>query len=119
MTGPIIDPMWFYWLQVCDSLRLFFFIAAGVVLFVDVMMTSVLFDEYCNKQRKIKIRNIMIVLLVFGLVLIAAGIVMPSKETMIQMEIARHVTYESTESVIQTITNTASDLLEKLTEWGK
>lgn len=117
MTGPIVDPMWFYWLQVCDSIRWFLLIASIIVISVDMLMAPALCESYGDERRKF--RNIMIALFVFGLVLIMVGLMIPSKETMIQMEIARHVTYESTESVIQTITNTASYLLEKLTEGGK
>ena len=117
MTGPIIDPMWFYWLQVCDTIRWFLLIAAIIVLSGCALMAPALCESYGDEHRKF--RNIMIAFAVFGLVLIVAGMMIPSKETMIQMEIARHVTYESTESVIQTITNTASYLLEKLTEGGK
>lgn len=117
MTGPIIDPMWFYWLQVFDLLGTLLVIAGAFVIIIGATIFYVFLNSYEEDQRKLK--YIMIALFVFGIILVVAGIMTPTKETMIQMEIARHVTYESTGTVIQTITNTASDLLEKLTEGGK
>ena len=117
MTGPIIDPMWFYWLQVCDTVRCFFFILAGILGVIEVIICLTSLDLYGEIETKV--RSVAIGLPVIAFLFAAAGILTPSKETMIEMEIARHVTYESTDSVIQTITNTASDLLEKLTEGGK
>ena len=117
MTGPIVDPMWFYWLQVCDSIRWFLLIASITVIIVDMLMAPALCESYGDERRKF--RNIMIALFVFALVLIVVGMMIPSKETMIQMEIARHVTYEQADTVIEIVNGTANDILKRLGEGDK
>lgn len=114
MTGPIIDPKWFYWLQVCDTIRCFFFILAGIFAVIEVILCLNLLDLYGEIEDKV--RRAAIGLPVIAFLFAAAGILTPSKETMIEMEIARHVTYESAATVIETITDTADGLLEKLTK---
>lgn len=112
MTGPIIDPKWFYWLQVCDSIRFLSFLLAAFLGIASVVLALAMMDMYGEDMRKTK--NTLIALTVFTLVFVAAGILTPSKETMIEMEIAKHVTYESAATVIETITDTTDELLEKL-----
>lgn len=112
MTGPIIDPKWFYWLQVCDSIRFLFFLLAAFLGIAAGVLALIMMEMYEEELRKAK--NTIIVLSVFIFVFVVAGILTPSKETMIEMEIAKHVTYESAATVIETITDTTDELLEKL-----
>lgn len=112
MTGPIIDPKWFYWLQVCDSIRFLFFLLAAFLGIAASVLALIMMEMYEEELRKAK--NTIIVLSVFIFVFVVAGILTPSKETMIEMEIAKHVTYESAATVIETITDTTDELLEKL-----
>lgn len=102
----IINPSWFYWLGVVESLRGFMLAALivsiaviGVSLIAIPMNTSMIcdFPNMCDNERKLvqfftKALKVAIgVLVITGLALVFV----PSKETLIEMMIAKQATYEN------------------------
>ena len=102
----IINPSWFYWLGVVESIR-HFMVAAFIVSIVVVVASAIIvpvnmrmirdFPEMSDDERKTvqfftKALKIAIgVLVISGLVLVFV----PSKETLIEMMIAKQATYEN------------------------
>lgn len=102
----IINPSWFYWLGVVESMRHFmiaaFIISIAVIIVaiiivpVDIRMIHE-FPDMSDDERKTvqfftKALKIAIgVLVISGLVLVFV----PSKETLIEMMIAKQATYEN------------------------
>ena len=102
----IINPGWFYWLGVVESMR-YFMVAALIVSIVIVVASAIIipmninmiheFPDMSDDERKTvqfftKALKIAIgVLVISGLVLVFV----PSKETLIEMMIAKQATYEN------------------------
>lgn len=114
MNGYIIDPMWFYWVSVADGLKAFC-IAFPIVIFVVCGIFSVItysdLDDDDDKKTSIKT---CLIAAAFLLLILIIAIFIPSKETLIQMEIAKHATYENTEVLIQKIKEASDYILENL-----
>lgn len=102
----IINPSWFYWLGVVESMRYFMvavfiisivvIIASAIIIPLDVKMIQD-YPTVCDFEMKTvqffkKALKIAIVALVIsGLILMFV----PSKETLIEMMIAKQATYEN------------------------
>ena len=102
----IINPSWFYWLGVVESMR-HFMVAAFIVSIAVVVVSAIIipmnismireFPDFSDDERKTvqfftKALKIAIgVLVISGLVLVFV----PSKETLIEMMIAKQATYEN------------------------
>ena len=102
----IINPSWFYWLGVVESMR-GFMVAAFIVSIVVVVASAIIipmnismireFPDMSDDERKTvqfftKALKIAIgALVISGLVLVFV----PSKETLIEMMIAKQATYEN------------------------
>ena len=102
----IINPSWFYWLGVVESMR-HFMVAAFIVSIAVVVASAIIipmnismireFPDMSDDERKTvqfftKALKIAIVALVIsGLILMFV----PSKETLIEMMIAKQATYEN------------------------
>ena len=110
----IINPSWFYWLGVVESMR-YFMIAAFIVSIAVVVVSAIIipmnismirdFPDMSNDERKTvqfftKALKIAIgVLVISGLVLVFV----PSKETLIEMMIAKQATYENATWTLDTL----------------
>lgn len=114
MSGYIIDPMWFYWVSVADGIKTFC-IAIPIVIFSAGLIFSVIrySDLDDDDEKKAFIKTCLIVAALITMVFIIA-IFIPSKETLIQMEIAKHATYDNTEMLLQKIKEASDYILENL-----
>ena len=102
----IINPSWFYWLGVVESM-LHFMVAAFIVSIVIVVVSAIIipmnismireFPDMSDDERKTAqfftkaLKIAICVLVISGLVLVFV----PSKETLIEMMIAKQATYEN------------------------
>lgn len=111
----IINPIWFYWLQVADNAKFLSEIvgAIGGVIAITIWLwivgdgeTSV---EEGERVAKIAKRYAIMFWLIFII-----GIFIPSKQTLIEMEIAKHATYSNVESIKEQITDAADYILDRL-----
>lgn len=108
----IIDPMWFYWLSVVDNLTTVALIVA-VVTGVTIGVVSIfLFLDDTNIFKGHLILGASGVLLFIASVI--ALIFIPSKQTLIEMEIAKHATYSNVESVKEQIKDATDYILDRL-----
>lgn len=102
----IINPSWFYWLGVVHSMRGFMlvaFIVAIIIIGVSLIIIPVnvkLIQDYpsiCDDERK-AVRFFTKALKIAIGVCIVAGLFLvfvPSKETLIEMMVAKQATYEN------------------------
>ena len=112
----IINPMWFYWISVVDGIKgacialLIFSVVAVAILaiiiemdfksryelhYIEMSDEDILTYERLSKMLKICIA----ILFVSGLGLIF----IPSKDTLIEMQIAKYATYENAELSVESI----------------
>lgn len=101
MSGYIIDPTWFYWLSVVKSLRATLVILA-VLLIVGVIIAGTeygfanikpIFDSDIETMKKC--RNVIKYASIAIMVCLLCVTFIPSKETLIEMQIAKYATWKN------------------------
>ena len=116
MGTQIVDPMWFYWISVIDNVKIVlsvmaFIIVCGLIIATIIMATECEdIDEFRQAFKKLKGARIW----TFTVCLIIMICFMPSSETLIKMEIAKHATYENTTFAIEKIEEVAKDIIHEL-----
>ena len=114
MSEYIINPMWFYWASVADGFKAFCIglpiVIFGGSIFLFIIAYSEL-DDDDNKNKLIKTYLVIVALLVM---IVIIGILIPSKETLIEMEIAKHATYENADVLVQKIKEVSDYIIENL-----
>lgn len=113
----IIDPMWFYWVGIVDDLKGVLSVAtatlivATVALFAWGLCEKYVEDNGCSAKAIIKkAYALMVIVAVFGLLAIAV----PSKQTLIEMQVARFATYENAEWTVDTIKQAVDYIIEAI-----
>lgn len=111
MSEYIINPSWFYWASVLNSVRVAFFVISVVGLIVGAVMTILYVSDegdfgYLAKKKWFW------VLWSVGIFLFIVALFMPSKEVMIQMMVARYLTHENIAYSVETIKEIADYILQ-------
>lgn len=115
----IINPMWFYWLSVADAADFF---AGGVCLVsILVFLGSLLVrgvdaDDYTPEKSKERMRKITRISLIAALV---SGIIcafVPSKQTLIEMMIARTATYDNVSWTLEKVKEAVDYIISAVKE---
>lgn len=100
----IINPMWFYWLGVVDVLKEIATVALAISAIGSTLagIARIVSGEYDDEEAAIAMRFLKITLpmmIVSALILV----LVPSKNTLIEMQIARYATQENAELTIDAI----------------
>ena len=111
MSEYIIDPSWFYWASVLNTLRVTFYVISIVGLVVVVTGISVYVSEGGEFRDVAKKKWIWVLNGLFTILLVAAFFI-PSKETMIQMMVAKFVTHDNLRYSVETIKEIADYIME-------
>ena len=115
----IINPMWFYWLQVADAVKsecIILTVIIGSILVIAAFVCGVwtIFgDNYYTDECAKLIKYIKRLVPIFIITTLCV-IFVPSKRTLIEMEIAKHATYSNVESVKEQIKDATDYILDKL-----
>ena len=117
----VINPWYFYWIEVVHELDGFFgvlaFITGTSILLGGVLSISCIerdLEEYCKKI--IKFIKITFCIFIFS---ITAMVFIPSKTTLYQMIVAKNVTYENIEKTKQEGMKLVDYIIEKTEEYNK
>lgn len=108
----IINPMWFYWINVADELRCIAVIAlvlSGLAMLTFAVIALVNSDWKEDGEFQFAIKMLKKTIVIFVVSCIAL-VFLPSKDTLIEMQIARYVTKENAELTIDAI-KTAVDYI--------
>lgn len=108
----IVDPRMFYFMNIVGNLRAFVISAGAILLVIGAIVLLVLYIDSDFKVYPKKAR-FGIACLIVSAALFLAAVFIPSKETPIEMEIAKHVTYDSAETAVQMIQEATDYILEK------
>lgn len=109
MDNPIISPVWFYLADVIPSLGVFLgllgmgFLVVGLAFFIASETTK----EDINRYKKCLISGFIILLLSF---------MIPSKDTIYQMIVAKAITPNNIKTASDYINDTATNVSDNLTE---
>ncbi|MBO4543564.1 MAG: hypothetical protein J5725_10340 [Bacteroidales bacterium] len=95
----IINPSWFYWISVVNGLQTFLIILAVVLAVVAIICFITAYEEgECGdneNSKKWAKRGIICTVTAIAIAIIC--IFIPSKSTLIEMQIAKFATYENAE----------------------
>ena len=114
----IINPMWFYWMQLAPGMK----VVAGVFLGISCILLLFLFIalltnmDYCDDEDDdvkwcIKwMKRCAVLCIVFAIVTAA----IPSKNTLIEMQIAKYATVENANWTLETIKSAVDYIVEAI-----
>lgn len=114
MTEYIINPMWFYWVSVADGLKAFCFILPAAIYVAGIFISIIKYDNLDDDDDKKKFTKTCLVIAALLAIIVIIGILIPSKETLIEMEISKHATYENSEFLMQKIKEVSDYILQNL-----
>lgn len=125
----IINPMWFYWLSVADGARGFVHalavisLALSVALFIAAMgfkyaaVYRNMVDEECFEYvTGAKLQRIAKVVAVVTAILFIIHVFIPSRETLIEMQIARFTTVENAEWALDAVKSATDYIVSAIKE---
>lgn len=118
MNGYIINPSWFYWLGVVRGLRavgVALLVISAVGVLVLVVTREVDYDE-CDKEdegykaltRWLKTLSVAVIVCLFAVVFI------PSRDTLIEMQVARFATYENAQWTVESIKSAVDYIVDAI-----
>lgn len=114
----IINPSWFYWIEVSDCIKgcaiatAVIFLCAAIILAVVAKMDDD-FNEHRSANAK---RKVLIYCLVSLAVCVAVIIFVPSKRTLIEMMIAKKATYDNVSWTIEQIKEAVDYVISAIKE---
>lgn len=120
MSGHIIDPMLFYWLDVVEEINilsavlLVAFLIVGVILCI-LFLADLDFNGGDMDDPEVKrwIRPVKCVAVAF-LASCIVSVLCPSKETLLTMQISQFATYENAELTLDTIKSAVDYIVEAM-----
>lgn len=126
----IINPMWFYWLSVVDkvcqavyalAIPLFAFSIASYV--VAAILKFIAMDDHGGTSREspeyiigTKLQRAALALVVIAAILYAISAFIPSRETLIEMQIARFTTVENAEWALDAVKSATDYIVSAIKE---
>lgn len=96
MNGYIISPAWFYWVNVIDVVKCFAIVSAIILLLGAGLVSLMFMDDVFADERK-RYSKILPKIAIAGVIFLLAAIFIPSKETLIEMQVAKYATWENAE----------------------
>ena len=94
----IIDPMWFYWINVFEGVKLCLAIVGGTAAAIFGLLTIFGYTESDDEMCK---HSLVFTLIGFALVIVSVFV--PTKQTIIEMMIAKYATYDNAEWTVDAI----------------
>ena len=127
----IINPMWFYWISVADkiceatcSLAILLFISSATAYIVAAALKIDAhghdgFDRKCSSYIVgAKAQRVATVLAVLAVILLAISTFIPSRETLIEMQIARFTTVENAGWALDAVKSATDYIVSAIKELG-
>ena len=127
----IINPMWFYWLSVADkicsgtcslAILLAIFSAAAYIAAAALKFNALDdegFDRKCSAYIVgAKVQRVATVLAILAVIMSAIYTFIPSRETLIEMQIARFTTVENAEWALDAVKSATDYIVSAIKELG-
>lgn len=111
----VINPMWFYWLQISGGLHVLLLVGGIFALIGGVVIVWIAVDNpFYNEEETHKMRKISARAISCGIICILVSTAIPTSETLIKMQIAKFGTKDNVETVLQTINDKTDKLIEAI-----
>lgn len=117
----IINPSWFYLLHVIDCLRFLLGLTCALAAIALIIATIMRIIHFCEGEGfedddDIRVRKFLNKCLkisaIITFVTMIALIFLPSKQTLIEMQIARYATYENAEWTVEAVKSAVDYIVE-------
>ena len=125
----IINPMWFYWLSVAEKICqaahtlaiLLFICSAGAYIVTAAFKFTAIDDDGFNRECSdyiagTKAQRVATVLAVLAVIMSAIYAFIPSRETLIEMQIARFTTVENAEWALDAVKSATDYIVSAIKE---
>lgn len=114
----IINPWWFYFVQVSGTLKFMFYLVGMIILFTGAVLlvakcVDIYYDDSTCDLDKIFLTRFKRVC-VIGAVIFILGALIPTKDTLIKMQIAKFGTYSNAEKVLNVIDEKTDALIKAI-----
>ena len=113
----IIDPMWFYWINVMEPINTIAIIGICVSVVFLIIGSIFYFENYGydedDQDKKLGAKFLKIAI-PFLIVFILIVIFLPTKSTLIEMQIARYATVENAEWTVETVKSAVDYIIEAM-----
>lgn len=106
MNGYIINPAWFYWVNIADGIKIIMSLLAVVSLVATFISTLISLDDTDTDTSK-NFEKMALKMFIVAMVCIIISLFIPSKETLIEMQIAKYATWENAEWTVDAIKDLA------------
>jgi len=123
----IINPSWFYWLNVVDGIKTALLVVAIVAVIVGAIFLVSYFsalEEYCGWHGKegtfkpskwdLLCKKISIASVIVTAICIMGLVFIPSKNTLIEMQIAQMATYENAQWTVDSLKSVVDYIVEAI-----
>lgn len=107
----IINPWWFYFVQVSGTLIDLFCIIGALIFTAGATLWSIEF--FCRDSDKKLIARLKRVCII-GAVIFILGTLIPTEDTLIKMQIAKFGTYSNAEKVLEVIDDKTDALIDAI-----
>ena len=111
----IIDPSWFYWISVLDAVKATLIASTILSALAATILAGFVFgdswgdeDEERNCKRALKISIVVLAFSIVGVIFI------PSKQTMIEMMVARCATKENAQITVDALKSAVDYIIEAI-----
>lgn len=98
MNGYIINPAWFYWVNVATGIKIVAIVSACMSLIACIPLAITVYGEEDDDYLKLlRVTMVVAVLSILG------AIFVPTKETLIEMQVAKYATWENAEWTVDAV----------------
>ena len=112
---PIINPALFYWMSVAESIGIYAFILALISGITLVIVCGVYaFDSPWDEDEEKNFKKAIKILAIVLMLSILFSIFIPSKNTMIEMLIAKYATYDNANWTLETVKSAVDYIVEAI-----
>lgn len=115
----VINPTWFYWLNIVDSVREVAFIY--VVCFAVISLIALfvgwlcdIYEDWPDDGIKPPIKKMLVSLSITFVVAVLVLVFVPSKETLIEIQVAKLATYDNVALTVDGIKSVADYIVDAI-----
>ena len=112
----IVDPSWVYWMNISNVMKVMCLIIGVIGMVAMILGVTVCLTEAFDEEDYAKIRKWAIPIASISIILILAGVFIPSKETLIAMKVAELATKENIDLTAQQLKEIVDYIINALKE---
>lgn len=118
----IISPSWFYWLGIAQTVNLTATVLAGLLAVACGVLMSIriaMLNNYAEEEEEVKtVKRLLKIVVPLTVLLWILAIFVPSKETLIEMQVAKFATYENAQWTVDAVKDAVDYIVQAIKSIG-